>query len=81
MFDLGYSRARNITSIVATPLLFAVSIAHAQNSVPITPDTDGWSGRGPKTLQSDLRRIRTSAYPDGDAGREIVPRSHHDRIF
>ena len=64
MFDLGYSRARNVTSIVATPLLFAVSIAHAQNSVPITPDTDGRSGRGPKSYKmiyegSGHPRIRT----------------------
>ena len=40
MVDLGYSRARNVTYIVATPLLFAVSIAHAQNTVPITLNTD-----------------------------------------
>ncbi len=50
MFDLGYSRARSVTSIVATPLHFPVSISHAQNSVPITPDTDGRSGRGAQTL-------------------------------
>jgi hypothetical protein len=64
MVDLGYSRARNVTSLVATPLLFAVSIAHAQNSVPITPGTDGRSGRGPKRYKviyerSGHPRIRT----------------------
>jgi hypothetical protein len=58
MVDLGYSRARNVTYIAATPLLFAVSIAHAQNSVPITPNTDAPSVEG-QTLQSDLREIRT----------------------
>jgi hypothetical protein len=51
MVDLGYSRARNVTYIVATPLLFAVSIAHAQNSVPITPNIDGRSGRGPNVTK------------------------------
>jgi hypothetical protein len=34
MFDLGCSRARNVASIVKTPLLFAVSIVQAHNGVP-----------------------------------------------
>jgi hypothetical protein len=51
MVALGYSRARNLTSIVATPLLFAVSIAHAQNSVPITPNTDARNGGGPNVTK------------------------------
>jgi hypothetical protein len=58
MVDLGDSRTRNVTYIVATPLLFAVSIALAQNSVPIAPNTDAGAVEG-QTLQSDLRKIRT----------------------
>jgi hypothetical protein len=50
MVDLGYSRARNVTSLVATPLLFAVSIAHAQNSVPITPTPERWRAKRYKLI-------------------------------
>jgi hypothetical protein len=65
--------------LAATLLLSALSIAYAQNCVPIAPDaTDGAAGPNyHKVIYED----RTSAYPGGDAGREIQSRCHHDRIF
>ena len=37
--------------------------------------------RGAKILQSDLPRSGRPRISGGDAGREVVSRSHHDRIF
>jgi hypothetical protein len=66
--------------LAATLLLSAVSIAHAQSRMPIAPDaTDGAVVGAIITKRST--KIGTSAYPGGDAGREILPRCHHDRIF
>jgi hypothetical protein len=64
--------------LAATVLLSAVSTAHAQNAVPIAPDATDGAVVGPKyhkVIYED------QAYSGGDAGREILPRCHHDPIF
>jgi hypothetical protein len=66
--------------LAATLLLSAVSIAHTQDCVRSAPDATDGAVVGPKITKL-LTKIRTSAYPGGDAGREIVSRCHHDRIF
>jgi hypothetical protein len=66
--------------LAATLLLSALSAVHAQNSVPITPDAIEGEVVGPN-YHKVICKDRTSAYPGGDAGREILQRCHHDRIF
>ena len=66
--------------LAATLLLSAVSIAHALNCVPIAPDATDGAAVGPKyhkVIYED-QDVRVSGR---DAGREILPRCHHDRIF
>jgi hypothetical protein len=67
--------------LAATPLLSTVSIAHAQSCMLIAPDATGGAGCGTKVSRRHLTKIRRSAYLEGDAGREIPPSCHHDRIF
>jgi hypothetical protein len=57
-------------------LAATVSIVHAQNCMPIAPDATGGAVCGTRVLRRHLTRIRTSAYPEGDAGRQIPPSCH-----
>jgi hypothetical protein len=66
--------------LAATLLLSAVSIAHAQNCVPIAPDATDGAVASPNITKCS-KKIRSCAYPGGDAGREILTRCHHDRTF
>jgi hypothetical protein len=59
-------------------LAATVSIAHAQNCMPVAPDAAGGAGCGTKVLRHHLTNVRKSAYPEGDAGREIPSRCHHE---
>jgi hypothetical protein len=66
--------------LAATLLLSAVSVAHAQNCAPIAADAPDGAVVGPK-YHKVICEDQDVAYPGGEAGREILPRCHHDRIF
>jgi hypothetical protein len=61
-------------------LLSAVSVAHAEKRVPIAPDaTDGATVR-PK-YHKVIYEDQDGRVSGRNAGCEILPRCHHDRIF
>src|ERR1700678_1508574 len=71
--------APNVTSVSRNATAFCrPHRSHLELCVPVEPDaTTAWSWR---QITKWSRKIRTSACPGGDAGREIHPRCHHDRI-
>jgi hypothetical protein len=78
MDDLGYSRARNVTYIVAAPLLFAFR-SHTLRTVCRSHRTPTAGAVEGQTSQSGLRKIRTPRIRTVMLD-EIVTRSDHDRV-
>jgi hypothetical protein len=66
--------------LAATLLLSAVSIAHALNCMTIAPDATGGAAVGPKSHKV-IYEDQDVRVHGRNAGREIPPRCHHDRIF
>jgi hypothetical protein len=70
----------NAKSVTATLLLFCRLHRAAQNRVPIALDAIHGEVVA-SNITKCFTKIRTSAYPGGDAGREILTRCHHDRSY
>jgi hypothetical protein len=77
MVDQGSSGAPNVTSVTAKLLLSVVSIARSEACTDRT-ELHRLARLWAQHITNWSTKIRTAAYPEGDAGCELLPRCHHD---